>query len=66
MKKYRCALIDFSINNKNPYKKIVFEKYANGIKQARSFSNIPIHYSNNAKCFIGWNGNKNYMVTELK
>ena len=64
MKKYRCALIDFDIKNDN--KKIVFTKFANGIKEARTFSNIPIHYSNNCKCFIGWNGNKNYIVSEIK
>ena len=67
MKKYRCVLIDFDIKTgaRDYFKKIVFEKYANGLKQARGFCNIPVKYNNNCKCFTGWKNNKNFVVTEI-
>lgn len=63
MKKYRCTLIDFNIKANN--KKIVWTKFANGLQEARRLCAIPVSYSNNCKCFTGWNGNKNYIVTEI-
>lgn len=63
MKKYRCVLLDFSI--KNDQNKIVFEKYVKGLKAARALYNIPISYSYNCKCFTGWKGSKNYLVSEI-
>lgn len=61
MKKYRIALIDFSKGNG----KILWTKYAVGIKEARHISPIKCHYSNNAKCFIGWKENLNCVISEV-
>ena len=63
MKKYRCAYLDFDIKADN--KKLVWMKFANGLKEARRLCNIPVSYNNNCKCFTGWKGNKNYIISEV-
>jgi len=62
MKTYRCALIDFDKKGNN---KIIFIKYVKGLQNARKIYNIPVHYSYNAKCFSGWQGNKNFVISAL-
>lgn len=63
MKKYRCVLLDFSI--KSDRNKIVFEKYAEGLKAARALYNIPVSYSRACKCFTGWKNDKNFVISAL-
>lgn len=64
MKKYRVCLIDFDI--KSDRNKIVFTKYADGLKDARAiYPDIKVHYSYNTKCFIGWKNNKNLLISKI-
>lgn len=62
MKNYKIVLLDFSRRGK--YNKIVWEKYARGLKEARKIAEIPVHWSNNANCFCGLDGNKQVLIIE--
>ena len=63
MKKYRVALIDFS----KPQHPIFYPmQYTDGLKAARAvYPEIKAHFSNNARCFIGWSGTKNLIITQI-
>ena len=63
MKKYRVALIDFTrpmVNNP------VSVQYADGLKNARGlFPSVKVSYSYATKCFTGFNGNKQVIISEI-
>lgn len=62
MKKYRIVLLDFNRRGNN---KIVWTKYANGLKEARKAAPIRCHYSSAARCFTGWKENQQIIISAL-
>lgn len=45
--------------------KIVSSKFCNGIKELRNYFNIPLHYSKNAKCYMMWDKDINYIAKKI-
>lgn len=58
----------FNINNTNEYWEVVRTaktKYCHGIKEAREFCEIKLHYSNNAKAWYGLTKDVECVVKEV-
>lgn len=64
MKKYRVSIINWNIENNKERLKAISERYVEGIKNARAIC-PQLHYSRNANCWIAYQGNYEYVVSEV-
>lgn len=65
MKTYRVCILDFSKKQNGYYGKLISEKFVKGIKEARKNIPVKMHYSYNARAFIGYDNLFEYWIIEI-